>query len=285
MSKVKIVIDSTTYLPDELIEKYDMRVAPAVVIWKGEELLDGIDISPREFYTRLQTEDEMPTTSQATPAAFKEIYDGLLADGHDILGVIVSHKLSGMMNSAEQALAMLPDANIELIDTLSVSMGCGWPALAAARAASKGLSLKECRAITEKACENFGVLFTVDTLEFLHRGGRIGGAQRFIGTALNFKPILELQDGAIEALERVRTHKKALARLVDLVVERIGGRSPVYLAAMHANAPDVAKKLLEDAAAVIHPVETVIADLSPGVGTHVGPGTVALAFLAGMEMP
>lgn len=99
MSKVKIVIDSTTYLPNDLIEKYDLRVAPAVVIWKGEELLDGIDISPSEFYTRLQREDEIPTTSQATPAAFKDIYDALLAGGHDILRVIVSHKLSGMMNS------------------------------------------------------------------------------------------------------------------------------------------------------------------------------------------
>jgi DegV family protein with EDD domain len=285
MSKVKIVIDSTTYLPNELIEKYDMRVAPAVVIWKGEQLLDGIDISPSEFYTRLQNESELPTTSQATPAAFKDIYDALLADGDDILGVLVSHKLSGMMNSAEQAMAMLPDANIQLIDTLSVSMGVGWPAIAAARAASKGMTLSECRAFSEKACENIGVLFSVDTLEFLHRGGRIGGAQRFIGAALNFKPILEIQDGAIEALERVRTQKKALVRLVNLVVERIGGRSPVYLAVMHANAPERAQKLLEDASAVINPVETVIADLSPGVGTHAGPGTVALAFLAGVEMP
>lgn len=183
-------------------------------------------------------------------------------------------------------MAMLPDANIELLDKLSVSMGVGWSAIAAARAAFKGLSLTECREITEKTCENIGVLFTVDTLEFLHRGGRIGGAQRFIGTALNFKPILELKEGVIEALERVRTHKKALTRLVNLVVDCIGDRRPVYLAAMYANnAPDVAKKLLEDAAAVINPGETLIADIGPGVGTHVGPGTVALAFLAGIEMP
>ena len=132
--------------------------------------------------------------------------------------------------------------------------------------------------------DHMDILFTVETLEFLHRGGRIGGAQRFIGTALNFKPILELKNGEIEALERVRTRRKALNRLVDLSEARVGDRTPVYLAAMHANAPEVAEQLLSDAAARLNPVETLIADLGPGVGTHVGPGTVALAIMSVVEI-
>ncbi len=141
----------------------------------------------------------MPTTSQPTPAYFKGIYEEFLAEGKDILGVHVSHKLSGTFASAEQARALFPDANIANVDTLSVSMGEGWPLLMAARAAQAGKSLEECRAIVEEASTHTGILLTVETLEFLHRGGRIGGASRLIGTALNFKPMLAVTGWADRA--------------------------------------------------------------------------------------
>lgn len=282
MSKVAIVTDSTTYLPKEYEQKYSVRVAPAVVIWEGEELRDGVDIQPSEFYQRLQTAKEMPTTSQPSPAAMKEIYDQLLADGADILSIHISHKLSGTIASAEQAKAMLPDANIEIVDALSASMGTGWPIVEVARAAESGAGLAECKALAEDCCLNTGLLLTVDTLEFLHRGGRIGGAQRFIGTALNFKPLLEVQDGRIEPLERVRTRKKAVNRLVELLEERIGGRTPLRLAVLHANAAEEAEALMQAASDRLNPIETVITDVSPAVGTHTGPGTLGLAFMAGV---
>ncbi|MDH5505984.1 MAG: DegV family protein [Anaerolineae bacterium] len=283
MAKIAIVTDSTSYIPNDLQKKYDIHVAPALVIWSGDEMRDGVDIQPTEFYTRLESAKEMPTTSQPSPAELKNIYSGLAAEGYEILSIHVSHKLSGTIASAEQAQSMVPEAKIEIVDSLSASMGLGWPVIAAARASEMGASLAECKAIAERARDHTGVLLTVDTLEFLHRGGRIGGAQKFIGTALNFKPVLEVRDGRVEPLERVRTRGKALARLLELLEENIAGRSPVYLAALHANAADVAKDLLDQAAARINPIESVLSDVSPAVGTHTGPGTVGLAFMAGFE--
>lgn len=282
-NKVAIVTDSTAYLPQEWVKKYNLRVAPSVVIWDGEELRDYYDITADQFFIRLASSSSMPTTSQPTPAYFKEIYDDLLGQGYDILGIHISHKLSGTFSSAEQARAMLPEARIENVDTLSASMGEGWPLLMAVRAAQAGKSLAECRAATEEACKHTGVLLTVDTLEFLHRGGRIGGAQRLLGTALNFKPILELRDGRIEPLERVRTRKKSLARLAELTIERIGDRKPVYMAAIHANARGEAEDVLNMVASQLNPKESLVTDVSPTVGTHTGPGTIGLVFMAGYD--
>ena len=283
MPKVAIVTDSSTYLPKERMDPYVIRVVPLMVIWSGKELRDGVDIQPAEFYTRLQASREMPTTSQPSPLAVKEVFDELLAEGYDILGIFISSKFSGTFASAEQALAMLPGVNIEIIDSLTGSMGAGWPILAAAQAASRGASLAECKTIALKALQNVGILLMVDTLEYLHRGGRIGGAQRFLGDALSLKPILEVVDGVFVGLERIRTRQKALKRLVELLENRIGGRTPVRLAVLHANAPDLAAQMLLEATQILHPIDTIMADVSPAVGAHLGPGTVGFAFMAGIE--
>jgi DegV family protein with EDD domain len=285
MLKVALVTDSTTFLPQHILDQYLIRVVPAMLIWAGQELRDGVDVQPAEFYARLQTASQMPTTSQPSPAAVKEVFEGLLAQGYDILGIFISHKLSGTFASAERARAMLPNENLVLIDSGTGSMGAGWPILAAARAAAQGASLAECRAIAEKALENIGILLMLDTLEFLHRGGRIGRAQRFLGTALNLKPILEVIDGEFIGVERVRTQRKALSRLVDLLEERIAGRRPVHLAVLHANVLGRAEQLLERASARVDPQETLVAPVSPAVGAHLGPGTVGFAFMAGIQMP
>ena len=282
-NKVAIVTDSTAYLPEEWIKKFNIRVAASIVIFGDEQLRDYYDISAEAFFDRLASSEVMPTTAQPTPLDFKEIYDELLADGYDILGIHISHKLSGTFASAEAAKAMFPEANIENIDTLSASMGEGWPVLMASRAAAAGKTLAECKAVAERACQNTYVCLTVDTLEFLHRGGRIGGAQHLLGTALNLKPLLELRDGQIEPLEKVRTRKKALSRLVEVTVERIGNTRPVYIAALHANAEQEAKQVLDEITKLVKPKETAITFVSAAVGTHAGPGTVGLAFMAGYE--
>lgn len=283
MSKVAFVIDSTAYVPRELMEGYPIHVVPLVVIWSGETLRDGLEIQPAEFYARLRTAKEIPSTSQPSPAAVKEVYEKLLGEGYEILSVFISSKFSGTVASGEQALAGLPGARIELIDSLTASMGVGWPVVMAARAAAEGADLAACKALVEKALANSGVLLMVDTLEYLHRGGRIGGAQRFLGTALNLKPILEVVDGSFVGLERVRTQRRALARMVDLLEERIAGRSPVRLAAVHSAALEVARGLLAEASARVNPVETTIAAVSPTVGVHLGPGAVGLCFTAGVD--
>ena len=284
-NKVAIVSDSTSYLPREWIDKYNIKIAPSVVIWDGEELRDWYDIKADEFFARLATSETMPTTSQPTPAYFRSIYEELLADEYDILGIHISHKLSGTFSSAEQARQMFPGKNIINIDTLSASMGEGWPLLMASRAVQAGKSLEECRQVVEDACQHTGLVLTVETLEFLHRGGRIGGAQRLLGTALNFKPILGVIDGRIEPLEKVRTRKKSLARLVELVAKETEGKGPIYLAALHANALEDAEQIMEICKAELDLKETVITSVAPTVGTHTGPGTIGLAYLAGYDFP
>lgn len=283
MAKIAFVTDSTTYIPKELLGKTKVDVVPTVVIWSGEELKDGVDIQPNEFYERLSSASELPSTSQPAPAAFKEVYEKIVKSGiKDILSMHVSTKLSGTVASANQAAEMVPKANVTIIDGYSASMGTGWPLLEGIKAAEAGKSIEEVEKVIRAAMKNAGVLLMVDTLEFLHRGGRIGGASRFLGTALNMKPILEVQDGAVEPLERVRTKKKAMARLISIVEERAAGRTPLMIAALHANAEGEAEKLLEAAKERLNPAKAVITEVSPSVGAHTGPGTLGLCYMAGI---
>jgi DegV family protein with EDD domain len=282
MSNIAIVTDSTAYIPDDLIEKYDLHVVPQVLIWGEETFEDGVDILPDEFYARLANASVMPSTSQATPATFLKLYGELVPQGSQILAILISEKLSGTIPSAVQAREQFPEATIEIVDSTTTAMALGFQVLAAARAAQDGASLAECKALAEKARQHTGVVFAVDTLEFLHRGGRIGGGSRFLGTALNIKPLLEVLNGRVEAIERVRTRKKRLERLLELTEERIAGRTPLRLATLHANAAEEAQELLEQANARFGADETMLTEVSPVIGTHAGPGTVGLAYMAGM---
>ncbi len=282
MSKVAVIIDSTANLPQELVERYQILVAPQTLIWGHETFRDGLDISPDEFYTRLETSKVIPTTSQVTPGEFQAIFKGLLAQDRDVIAQLISSKLSGSMQSAEQALSQMPTDRVAVIDSGATSMALGFQALFVARAAAQGASLAECKALAEKTREHTGVLFVVDTLKYLHLGGRIGGGARFLGTALDLKPILELIDGRIEAVERVRSKRKATDRILDLIDQRIAGRKPLYLATLHAKAAGEASDLLERAKERFNPVESFLTEVSPVVGVHTGPGVVGLAFMAGM---
>ncbi|HTX90160.1 MAG TPA: DegV family protein [Anaerolineales bacterium] len=284
MSKVAIITDSTAYIPDETIQKLNITVTPQILIWGEETYQDGVDIQPGEFYKKLATAKVMPTTSQVAIVTMKNVYEKLLESGHEVLGIFLSAKLSGTMQSAIQAREMLPKAvdKIAIVDSNTTAMAMGFHALLAARAARDGASLKECQSLAEKAREHTGVFFVVDTLEFLRRGGRIGGAQALLGSALNIKPLLELRDGRIESVEKVRTKSKAIDKMIDLVAEQVGDRKPVRLATLHANAEPEARAALETASIRLNPIETVFASVSPVIGAHTGPGTVGLAYMAGM---
>ncbi len=284
MPKVAIVTDSTAYLPDDLVKLYSITVTPQILIWGDETFQDGVDIQPNEFYRKLETAKTMPTTSQVAIVTMKAAFEKLLSSGYDVLGIFISAKLSGTMQSALQAKEMLPKAGLHLVvaDSNSTSMAMGFHVLAAARAAQAGASLAECQKLAEEARKHSGVFFVVDTLEFLRRGGRIGGAQAMLGSALNLKPLLELRDGRIESIEKVRTKGKAINRMIELIIEHTAGREPIRLATLHANAEAEAKSALETAAAQLNPIEQILASVSPVIGTHAGPGTVGLAYMAGM---
>jgi DegV family protein with EDD domain len=285
MNKVTILTDSTAYLPEAVQKQYGIQVVPLALIWDNETLRDGVDIQPDDFYRRLAASKSMPTTSQVTVGAMEEKFRALLDQGRDVLGIFVSSKISGTFESATAAAAALPEAagRIALHDSLTTIMDMGWQVLAAARGAQAGASLAECTHAAAQVRDNSGVLFVVDTLEFLRRGGRIGAAAAMLGVALNIKPILEMRDGQIAPADKVRTKARALDRMLELVAERIGGRSPVRVATAHANAEEEALALLEQAKARFAPVETYCLPLSPVIGAHVGPGTLALTYMAGVE--
>ena len=284
MSKVALVTDSTSYIPKEIREKYPITVVPQVVIWEGQTYEDDVTITPEQFYTRLRTAKVMPSTSQASVVNMHKAFSSLVEQGFDVLGIFISSKLSGTFQSGVLGREQLTSGKekVDLVDSNTTAMALGFMVLSVARAAMEGASLADCKALAEKARDHVGVYLTVETLEFLHRGGRIGGATRFLGTALNLKPIMEITGGRVEAVERVRTRGKALDRLVELVAERCAGKSPVRMATLHADAEADAKSLLDKITPLVNPVESVFAAVSPAVGANAGPGTVGLAWMAGM---
>jgi DegV family protein with EDD domain len=280
MSKIAIVTDSSASIPQNLQDKYNIKVAPLLLLWGDKHYEDGVDIQANEFYQKLETSDILPTTSQATIAKFTEIFKELVEQGYDILTLVLSSKLSGTLDSAINAKKAFPNANIELVDTLSISTPLAMLVLMAARAARDGASLQECKTLVETAAKKVKIFFAVDTLTYLHKGGRINGAAKFLGTALGLKPILELRDGVIEGVEKVRTSKKAHQRLIDLVENELGvDKSPEFICIISANAPDASDFLLNEIKSRFTPKEIMIGNLTPVIGAHTGPGTVGIGFL------
>jgi DegV family protein with EDD domain len=280
-SPVTVITDSTASIPEDIRAELNITAAPNLLHWGGETLRDGVDIQPAAFYERLATSRELPTTAQVPPAAFGELFDEAHARGQDVLCIIMSPAFSGTYQSALLAQKDRPGRNIVVLDSLASGMATGWAAITTARLASSGAGLAACRAYAERAIPNTGVIGMLDTLKYLHRSGRIGAAKRFLGSALNLKPLLEIADSAIAPLEQVRTHRRAFPRMVEILRERIGGRKPLRLAVMHANSPEPAARLRELAAAELKPIEVITTDLSPALGANFGEGTLGICYLAG----
>ncbi len=286
MTKIAVVTDSSAYIPASLLEGLPIFTIPLVVLWDGQTYLDGKDIQPAAFYERLKTSKTLPTTSQPSPKAFIDFYQPLLEQGYEILSIHISTKLSGTIDSANQAKQALNDKRIHVFDSTSASMGMGFQVLAAARLVSQGGTINDCLALLKKARANSGAVFLVKTLEFLHRGGRIGGAAAFLGTVIDLKPILEIRDGRIEALEKVRTMSKAIDRMLDIFESKlIKLGDPIHISSLYADTPEAAEILLERAKQRFGSntiLDASLTPVSPAIGTHVGPGTMGLCYLAGM---
>jgi DegV family protein with EDD domain len=278
MSKVVVITDSTAYIPSALILKHGIRVVPLSLVWGNEVFRDGVDIMPAEFYARLKTAKVMPSTSQTTPDEFKKIFSPIVEAGNSVLAVLLSSKLSGTVDSAVQAKEAFPGAKIEIVDTLTTAMALGFITLAAARAIQGGADLAEATQVTRHTVTRSKVIFVVDTLEFMRRGGRIGGAAAFLGMALNMKPLLTLHEGKVEAIDKVRTKGKAVNRMLDLIEKQIGSSHSVRIATLQAAAEEEARELLKRANDRFHPEESIFSEVSPVIGTHVGPGTIGLAW-------
>jgi len=250
------------------------------VHWGEETFLDGVSLDAPTFYRWLQEREAFPTTSQPSPGAFIEFFREVAQkyETKNILGIFISSELSGTLASAIQAKAELPDFNIELVDSRSTSMGLGLQALVAVRAAREGQPLDVAVDRVQHVRDNMQLIFAVDTLEYLHRGGRIGGAARLLGTALNLKPVLHLVDGKVMPLEKVRKRRKSLERVVELVKERVDGRRVVEAAVVHAQAGEDADLMEGWVKENFAPEIVYNTVLTPVVGTHAGPGTIGVAL-------
>ncbi len=278
MAEVRIVTDSTAYLPPELIARYGIGVVPLKVLFGPEAYTEGVDISNEEFYGKLVEASTLPTTSQPSVGDFLQAYGEAAREAVPILSIHISSKLSATVSTALTAKSELPQAQIEVVDSLSTSMGLGMVVLAAARAAAEEQPLSQIRASSEKLIKSMNVFFVVDTLEYLHKGGRIGGAAALVATVLRIKPVLYIKDGQIEVLAKVRTKRKALKRLLELVEERVPGGTPVHVAVIHAQAVEEASAFEKEVRARFNCAEMYLSELGPVIGTHVGPGAIGLAF-------
>ncbi len=278
MKKVAIITDSSAYLPDETVKDLDLHVVPLTLHWGEDTYRDGEDIRAEAFYARLAEADTLPTTSQTTVSEFTRLFSSLLEQDYAVLALLISSGLSGTVDSALQAQTAFSGAPLAVFDSRLVSMALGFMVMKVARAAKDGASLEECQALAEAVYPKIGVYFTVETLKYLHMGGRINTAKRVMGSALNIKPIMEIRDGKIELVESVRSRKKALARMLEMVERDIAGSESVRISTFHAAAEGENQELMEEAVARFSPIETVITHVSPVIGTHTGPGTVSIAY-------
>ena len=275
---IKIVTDSTAYLPQSIVEQNDLRVVPLCVHFGDKTYREGVNLSNDEFYTRLKDAPVLPTTSQPSAGEFFQVFSELVAQGHEILTLTISSRLSGTWNSAMAAKEMMPDAKISVIDSLSTSVGLMLMIEAAVNARNAGASREEIVQQVEEIKKKMHLFFVVDTLEYLAKGGRIGNAKAFLGTLLKVKPILFLKDGAIEPLEQVRSKRKAQARMVDLVVECMGGDGKeARIALVDALVPEESAVLAKEIHERLGCELPCMTQLGPVIGTHTGPGAVGVA--------
>ena len=271
-----IVLDSTADFPDASDRFANWRVVPLYVNFGTESYRDGVDLTAHEFYERLRTSTELPTTSQPTPGDFLAVYEQL-AGYERILSIHIAASLSGTFQSAGTAAMQLGDGRVRTIDSQSASVAITMLALAIQRRLESGTTDEEVDQLVERYLGNHGLLFTVDTLEFLARGGRIGRAKAFAGQLMNVKPILSIKDGEVLPVKRVRGNRKAVQEFVATLQTQTVDSPSLRVGIAHADAPErmvALEKLVRD----IRPQAQIEEETTLGavIGAHAGPGTVGL---------
>jgi DegV family protein with EDD domain len=275
---IALITDSTCDIPSNLIAQYDVTVVPLHVIWDDETFLDRVDLEPRDFYRRLSEDPDYPTTAHPTPDGFRTTYQQALQEGaEEIVAITLSSELSGAFQAASQAGAML-DAPVHVFDSKGTTMSLGWQVLAAARARQEGGDAERMVRAADRVRREVALYVSLDTLKYLHKGGRIGGAARFIGSLLNVKPLVYVdhQTGTVEPAGQVRTRRRGLNTLCERFFEQLDTDCPMHLAVMHGKAPDDAARLAESIRREYDPAELLIDITGPVLGVHTGPGAIAL---------
>ncbi len=276
--KIALLTDSTCDIPQEFLDKYDIKVVPLTIIWGGEQFQDGVNLTAKDFYKRLETDPSLPTTSQPTPQQMVLAYEAAKNNGaEEVLIITISSAMSGTHESAKAAAAMV-DFPVKVLDSKANSMSLGWQVLAAARARENGGDLQAMINAADKARSTMVYIITLDTLEYLHKGGRIGGASHFIGNLLNLKPQISVDhiSGEVAGGRRSRTRKKALNDLFVDFFDQVDQEKPLRIAVLHNAALEEAQTLVEKIKTEIDPEEIIISIVSPVLGVHTGPRALAI---------
>ncbi|MDO9536645.1 MAG: DegV family protein [Bacillota bacterium] len=275
MAKIALVTDSTAFLDKETLEQYNIEVVPLYVNFENEVIVDGT-IDNATFFYKMKKASKMPFTSQPSPGDFVKVYERLIQEGKEVISIHISSGISGTVESANNAAKIVGQSLISVVDSHSTSAGLAMMLITAAKALEEGRTREEVVAIMEGIKKKISLIFVPDTLEYLKKGGRIGGAQALLGTLLQIKPVLCLINGKVEAFDKVRTMKKALQRIVNELPTSSEG---LHLAMINAETSkehiEILEKLIEER---LPGFSYKKYELSPVIGTHTGPGVVGLAF-------
>lgn len=277
---IRIITDSTCEAPPEILHHPAVTVIPLSVVFGQQVLADGIDITREQFWARLPASDPLPTTSQAIPSDFLGLFEKFTAAGDEVIAIVLSSKLSGTFSAATIASESHPGWPVDVIDSKSISVGLGLMVQEAVAMSEAGASRAEIVSRLLAMREQVHIVFVLETLEYLQRGGRIGKAQALVGTLLKFKPLLGIVDGEVVPLGRVRSKSKALESAQETLLKRIADRGAnVQLAFTHAVAAEETWALAARLSKAFDCPDFFVAELGPVIGVHVGPGTVGVAVV------
>ena len=275
MKKTIILTDSASSVPQKFLDTLPIRVIPLSIVWDNKVFVDGIDITAEEFYPKLIASESIPQTSQLTTQQLKTVFDEEIANGNAVLALFLSSGISGTYATALSASKDYDPADVVVLDSEYTCMGTGWMVVNAARKSAEGGSLTDCVTVAKNQIDRTKIYFSVDTLEYLHKGGRISHAKNLMGSLLNLKPILTMIETKLESAESIRTSKKAHKRSIELVKEYCEGKKVKQFTIQHADALNVAKSMMEELKEAIQPEESNIDYLTPVIGVHTGPKCIA----------
>lgn len=276
---LRIVTDTVADLSAETCAEHGIKMVPLTVHFGPESFLDVEEMSSAEFWQKISTSSHHPKTAQPAPGDFLKIYQPIIDAGDEILSLHVSGKLSGTISSAGVAASMLPSGKVTLVDTKSASLGIGLMAIEAARRAKAGESAEQIAAYLNEVKERTHIFFSLDSLEFLQKNGRVGKAQAMLGGLLGIKPILQVdREGVVAPADKVRGKSKVLPRVLELMNERIPFGRRIRLGVLHTQDEPEALRWLDVIKSNYEVVESLVAPIGPVVATNVGPGAVGAAF-------
>ena len=280
MGKVAVVTDSSACVPKEVVKQYGIHILPLILLFEDRSYRDGVDITSQEFYELLKKAKRLPTTSSPSPGEYLEVFREVAKQASGILCITLPPHLSMSFDSATQAREMaresIPHVHIEIFPSRSPALAQGFIAQAAAQAAASGKDLSQVAQAARDRMDKVNALAMLDTLYYLAKGGRIPKAAAWAGSLFKIKPILDAT-GDVRLLERCRTRKRAMQRLLYIMRQRSGGK-PICVNLMHANAPEEAERLKADILSQFDCVEFYVTDFTPVIGTHTGPGSIGLSF-------